>query len=143
MSRMSNIFSLDARTARIISKVEATGELFAAARGSRGPSKHTHSSADTIIQYHGRHSRHSRDQALTNIASDRHTGATCLKRSRTIEALAQMPSSLVSLSLSPAASKYCKRVVRFIRLQLTVETAVRISDGPRSFYKQAALAALQ
>ena len=61
--------------------------------------KHNHSSDDTLIQYRGKYSRHSRGQALTNFASDRHTGATCLKPSRsTVEALVPAPSSLVSLS---------------------------------------------
>ena len=50
--------------------------------------KHNHSSDDRLIQYRGKYSRHSRGQALTNFASDRHTGATCLKPSRrTIEPL--------------------------------------------------------
>jgi hypothetical protein len=65
--------------------------------------KHNHSSDDRPIQYRGKYSRHSRGQALTNFASDRHTGATCLKPSRrTIEALAPAPapSPLVSLFLS-------------------------------------------
>jgi hypothetical protein len=63
--------------------------------------KHNHSSDDRPIQYRGKYSRHSRGQALTNFASDRHTGATCLKPSRrTIEAPAPAPSSLVSLSLN-------------------------------------------
>src|SRR3981189_1373150 len=63
--------------------------------------KHNHSSDDRPIQYRGKHSRHSRGHALTNFASDRNTGATCLKPSRrTIEALAPAPSSLVSLSLN-------------------------------------------
>ncbi|MDB5606989.1 MAG: hypothetical protein JWP25_3889 [Bradyrhizobium sp.] len=68
--------------------------------------KHNHSSDDRPIQYHGKYSRHSRGQSLTNFASDRHTGATCLKPSRTpIEALAPAPSPRVSLfsSLTPAA----------------------------------------
>src|SRR5260221_12453810 len=63
--------------------------------------KHNHSSDDRPVQYLGKYSRHSRGQALTNFASDRHTGATCLKPSRrAIEALAPALSSLVSLSLS-------------------------------------------
>src|SRR6267378_2222493 len=41
--------------------------------------KHNHSSDDRPIQSRGKYSRHSRGQALTNFASDRHTGATCLK----------------------------------------------------------------
>jgi hypothetical protein len=57
--------------------------------------KHNHSSDDHRIQYRGRYSRHSSGQALTNFASYRSTGATCLKLSRkTIEA---SMSSLVSL----------------------------------------------
>jgi hypothetical protein len=63
--------------------------------------KHNHSSDDRLIQYRGKYSRHSRGQALTKFASDRHTGATCLKPSRrTIEALAPALSSLVCLSLN-------------------------------------------
>jgi hypothetical protein len=63
--------------------------------------KHNHSSDDRPIQYRGKYSRHSRGQALTNIASDRHTGATCLKPSRrTIEALALASLPLVSSFLS-------------------------------------------
>ena len=63
--------------------------------------KHNHSSDDRPIQYRGKYSRHSRGRALTNFASDRHTGATCLKPSRTtIEALVPAPSPLVSLFLS-------------------------------------------
>jgi len=63
--------------------------------------KHNHSSDDRPIQYRGKYSRHSRGQALTNFASGRHTGATCLKPSgRTIEALAPALSSLVFLSSS-------------------------------------------
>src|SRR5579859_3006593 len=61
--------------------------------------KHNHSSDDSPIQYRGKYWRHSRGQALTNFASDRHTGATCLKPSR-IEALAPAPSPLASLFLS-------------------------------------------
>jgi hypothetical protein len=41
--------------------------------------KHNHSSDDRPIQYRGKYSRHSRGQALTEFASDRNTGATCLK----------------------------------------------------------------
>jgi hypothetical protein len=67
--------------------------------------KHNHSSDDRPIQYRGKHSRHSRGHALTNFASDRNTGATCLKPSRrTIEALAPAPSSLVSLFELKAAT---------------------------------------
>src|SRR3981189_1859142 len=63
--------------------------------------KHNHSSDDRPIQYRGKYSRHSRGQALTNFASDRHTGATCRKPPRrTIEALAPAPSLRVSLSLN-------------------------------------------
>src|SRR6267142_2615178 len=63
--------------------------------------KHNHSSDDRPIQYRGKYSRHSRGQALTNFASDRHTGATCLKPlGRTIAALAPAPPPLVSLFLS-------------------------------------------
>jgi hypothetical protein len=68
--------------------------------------KHNHSSDDHPIQYRGKVSRHSRDQALTKFASDRNTGATCLKQLRkTSEALAPALSSLVSLFLrsTPAA----------------------------------------
>jgi hypothetical protein len=62
--------------------------------------QHNHSSDDRPIQYHGKVSRHSRGQALTEFASDRNTGATCLKQLRkTSEALAPAPSPLVSLSL--------------------------------------------
>jgi hypothetical protein len=61
--------------------------------------KHNHSSDDRLIQYRGKYSRHSRGQALTEFASDRNTGATCLKpSSRTNESPA--PSFLVSLSSS-------------------------------------------
>jgi hypothetical protein len=63
--------------------------------------KHNHSSDDRLIQYRGKYSRHGRGQALTEFASERHIGATCLKPlRRTIEALALAPSFLVSLSLS-------------------------------------------
>src|SRR6266550_494001 len=56
---------------------------------------------DTFPTFDSQSSRHSRGQALTNFASDRHTGATCLKPSRgTIEGLAPAPSPLVSLFLS-------------------------------------------
>src|SRR6267154_3352314 len=68
--------------------------------------KHNHSSDDRPIQYRGKYSRHSRGQALTEFASERNTGATCLKPSRrTIEALSPPRSSLVSssLKLTPAA----------------------------------------
>src|SRR5216684_3725297 len=63
--------------------------------------KHNHSSDDRLIQYRGEYPRHSRGQALTNFASDRHTGAKCLKPPRrTIEALAPALSPLVSLFLN-------------------------------------------
>jgi hypothetical protein len=63
--------------------------------------KHNHSSDDRPIQYRGKYLRHSRGQALTEFASDRNTGASCLKPSRrTIEALSPALSSLVYLSLS-------------------------------------------
>jgi hypothetical protein len=63
--------------------------------------KHNHSSDDHLIQYRGEYPRHSRGQALTDFASDRHTGAKCLKLPRrTIEALAPAPSPLVSLFLN-------------------------------------------
>src|SRR6266481_4512779 len=67
--------------------------------------EHNHSSDDRLIQYRGKYSRHSRGQALTEFASERNTGATCLKPSRrTIEALSPAPSLVsLSLKLTPAA----------------------------------------
>jgi hypothetical protein len=63
--------------------------------------KHNHSSDDRLIQYRGKHSRHSRDQALTEFVSDHSTGATCLKPlRRAIEVRALALLSLVCLSLS-------------------------------------------
>src|SRR6476660_6860400 len=52
------------------------------ARCTTAVKKHNHSTDDTLIQYRGKYSRHGRGQALTNFASDRNTGATCLKPSR-------------------------------------------------------------
>jgi hypothetical protein len=40
--------------------------------------KHNPSSDGRPIQYRGKYSQHSHGQALTNFASDRNTGATCL-----------------------------------------------------------------
>jgi hypothetical protein len=66
--------------------------------------KHNHSSDDRLIQYRGKYSRHSGDQSLTNIASDRNKGAACLKPSRrTIEALALSRLVSLSLRLTPTA----------------------------------------
>src|ERR1700737_2082582 len=60
--------------------------------------KHNHSSDDRPIQYRGKYSRHSRDQALTEFVSDHSTGATCLKPSRrAIESRALALLSLVCL----------------------------------------------
>jgi len=76
------------------------------ARCTTAAKKHNRSTADTLLQYRGKSSRHSRGQALTEFASDRNIGATCLKPpKRTIEALAPEPSPLVSLflRLTPAA----------------------------------------
>jgi hypothetical protein len=75
-------------------------------RSTTALKKHNHSSDDRPIQYRGKVSRHSRGQALTEFASDRNKGATCLKQlQKTSEALAPALSSLVSLSLrsTPAA----------------------------------------
>jgi hypothetical protein len=66
-------------------------------RRTTAKKKHNHSSDDRLIQYRGEVSRHCLGQALTNFASGRRTGVTCLKPpGRTVEP----PSLPVSLSLS-------------------------------------------
>jgi hypothetical protein len=66
-------------------------------RRTTAKKKHNHASDDRLIQYRGGYSRHCPGQALTNLASDRRTGVTCLKPSRrAVEPL----SLLVCLSSS-------------------------------------------
>jgi hypothetical protein len=63
--------------------------------------KHNHSSDDRPIQYRGKYSRHSHDQALTEFVSDHSTGATCLKPSRraiAARALALLSPACLSLN---------------------------------------------
>jgi hypothetical protein len=47
----------------------------------RSPERHNHSSDDSLIQYGGQYSRHSRGRALTEFASGSHEVARCLKPS--------------------------------------------------------------